>query len=100
MDYKNHGLRYKELLNRKHLEYGNKFDASELAEKWIPAFCTGERVRVRFPWGEVKTGTVGVTCGWRPAFILILTRRSLGSSLILDNGVVFTSDKVTRGVPS
>lgn len=98
MNYQEHGMRWKDLLNRRRAEYGDKFDSSELAEKWVPGYCTGERVRVRFPWGEVKTGTVGVTTGWRPAFILILTRRSLGSSLILDNSVVFTSDKVTVNV--
>lgn len=97
MDYINHGMRWKEYLNKKRAELGDKFDPSELAEKWVPAYCTGERVRVRFPWGEVKTGTVGVTTGWRPVFLLILTSRSRGSSLILDNSVVFTSDKVTRG---
>lgn len=96
MNYQRDGLRWKEYLTRKRAELGDKFDPSALAEKWIPGYCTGERIRVRFPWGEVKTGTVGITTGWRPVFLLILTRRSLGSSLILDNNVVFTNDKVTR----
>ena len=96
MDYIKHGLRWKEYQERKKLEYGDKFDSSDLAEKWIPAFCTGERIRVRFPWGEVKTGTVSVTTGWRPAFLLIRSRRCHGSSDILDLSVVFTSDKVGR----
>jgi hypothetical protein len=29
---------------------------------------------------ETKRGTVGVTTGWKPCFLLMLTKRSIGSS--------------------
>ena len=72
-------------------------DYSGIPEKFKNYLGTGERVRVKFSWGEVKTGTIGLTTGWKPALLLILTRRSHGSSYILDSSTEFTREKVTRG---
>lgn len=88
---------YDEYITRKWAEYGSAFDKSDLFERWIPAFNSGERIRVLFPWGDVKTGTVGVTAGRKPVFLLMNNRRSIGSSDILNAEVVYTSQKITRG---
>lgn len=95
--YRTNHIRLYEFLARKEREHGARWDPSELADKFGPAFSSGERIRVEFPWGEVRTGTVGVTTGWRPVFLLMLSSRSRGSSYILDDRVKFTSAKVTRG---
>jgi hypothetical protein len=71
-------------------------DYSSIPEKFKRYLTTGERIRVKFSWGEVRTGTVGMTTGWRPALLLMLTRRSLGSSYILDESTEFTTEKVRR----
>jgi hypothetical protein len=68
---------------RKRQEYGEKFDPSALAKKFIKYFNNGERIEVRFSSGEIKRGTVGVTTGWRPSFLLMLRSNSLGSSHLL-----------------
>lgn len=86
--------KYADLLARRRKEFANRFDSSKLFERWIPAYNSGERIRVMFPGGETKTGTVGVTYGWVPVFLLIRNSRSVGSSDVLDANVVFSSSKV------
>lgn len=71
---------------RKAREHGTRFDPSALAPQFVRYFETGERVRVRFSYGEELTGTIGVTTGWRPAFLLMRTSRSIGSPWILGSG--------------
>lgn len=75
--------KYDSFIQRKKVEYGTKFSASELAEQFVPAFNSGRRIRVKFHTGEVLSGTVGVTTGWRPTFMLMLTSRSRGSGWLL-----------------
>ena len=79
---------YSELLNRKRREYGEKFDPSDLAEQFRPYFGTGQRIKVNFGH-EVVTGTVGVTTGWKPGFLLMRRIDSIGSSYLLSK-----SDKI------
>lgn len=71
---------------RKVAEWGDRFDDAELYPAFVPYFNSGERVRVRFSHGEERTGTIGATAGWRPAFLLVLTSRSLGSPFVLTAG--------------
>jgi len=75
--------RFNDYIKRKENEYGKKFDASELASQFIPFFNSHERVKVQFPYGETLTGTIGVTTGWKPVFLLMRTRRSIGSPYTL-----------------
>ena len=76
--------RFEQFCNRKAVEYGGKFDKSQLNPAFVGAFNSGYRVEVEFcssdgkPY-EVKRGRIGVTTGWRPVFLLMLTRRSTGS---------------------
>ena len=70
---------------RKQREHGAKWDASQLDRSLVPYFESGARIKVRI-FDEVLTGTVGVTTGWRPAFLLMRTSRSMGSSDVLSPG--------------
>lgn len=89
---------FKDYLEQKQREYGTKFDASDLDSRFVRSFETGGRIRVKFYGEFVKTGTVGITTGWKPVFLLMLTSRSVGSSHILNKSAEFTSESVTRGV--
>ena len=74
---------FTEFLARRGEKYPEKFSSEDLAEKFVPYYKNGARIEVRFSSGEVKRGTVGVTTGWRPCFILMLRRDSIGSSWTL-----------------
>lgn len=63
----------------KEVEYGSKWDPSDLEPRFIPFFRTDQRIRVACMFNtsqpeHVRTGTVGVTTGWRPAFLLMHRR--------------------------
>lgn len=74
---------YEDLLCRRIAEYGkDKFDASELDRRFLGYFESGQRIKVN-TCGMVLTGTVGVTTGWKPCFILMRTARSRGGSWTL-----------------
>jgi hypothetical protein len=75
--------KYQDFVDRKVSHYGDKFSASELSEQFVRFYNSGDRVRVRFSYGEEVTGTVGVTTGWKPVFLLMRTSRSFGSSYTL-----------------
>ena len=71
-----------------------KFSDSDLAKQFVPYFESGQRIEVKFIWGdkiELKRGTVGVTTGWKPVFLLMKNSRSIGSSDILTKNVEFFS---------
>ena len=74
--------KYTDYIARKRAEYGERFDPSELDPRFAPYFDNGERVRVA-TYGLVLTGTIGVTTGWRPAFLLIRRKTDRGSSWVL-----------------
>lgn len=64
------------------------FSTAGLARQFIPYWESGQHIEVEFVSedGEVydtERGTVGVTTGWKPVFILMRTKRSQGSSYIL-----------------
>ncbi len=49
-------------------------------------YQTEDRIKVEFTYGETTetlTGTVGVTTGWKPCFLLMLRSNSTGSVHIL-----------------
>jgi len=74
---------YDEMVADKKAQYGGKFDPSDLDPRFVQYFNSGERIRVDTPltYGKVmsRTGTVGVTTGWRPAFLLIHRSNASGS---------------------
>jgi hypothetical protein len=75
-------MNFTEYLTRKRAEYGERFDPSELDPRFAPYLGTQTRIKVE-TCGTVKTGTVGVTTGWRPVFLLMHNRRCVGSSWTL-----------------
>lgn len=87
---------FAEYKTRKTHEYGSMFDASNLPEKFVRYYENGMRIKIRFPWGEEKTGTIGITTGWRPAFLLVRSSRSLGSSVLLGEDVQIVVVKYGR----
>jgi len=84
--------KYDEFIARKLVQYGDKFDESALSAQFAPYFNTGDRIEVDFGY-EMKRGRVSVTTGWRPCFLLVLTRRSLGSPWTLSD-----NDKILQTV--
>jgi hypothetical protein len=75
--------KYEQFCERKQREYGETFDPSSLAPEFVPYFNSGQRVRIRFSYGEEMTGTIGVTMGWCPVFLLMLRSNDHGSSWTL-----------------
>ena len=73
---------FTDLVNRRTAQYGDKFDVSDLDKRFIAYYQNGQRIKVE-TCGMVMTGTVGVTTGWKPAFLLMRTSRYMGSSWIL-----------------
>ena len=73
---------FTDLVNRRTAQYGDKFDVSDLDKRFIAYYQNGQRIKVE-TCGMVMTGTVGVTTGWKPVFLLMRTSRSMGSSWIL-----------------
>ncbi len=59
-------------------------DRSELAPAFAGYYESGDRIRVMVD-GEIKTGTVGKTGGWKPSYMLMARIDSNGSSDLLDH---------------
>jgi hypothetical protein len=80
-------------LQRKTAQYGNRFDPSELFATdatIFDAYESGARMNFNYsptglPEDFPAKGYVGITTGWKPAFIRIRDRRSHGGSDILTN---------------
>ncbi len=85
---------YAAMIERRKAQYGERFDDSSLAEAFRPYLQTGQRIKVRFSFGEM-TGTVGVTTGWKPCFLLMRRSSDRGSSWTLSTDDTITA--VQRG---
>lgn len=78
-------------LARCRARHGDKFDPSELVPRFAAFLGTGQRIRVaNTRYDYVRTGTVGATGGWRPAFLLMHRSSDVGSSDILGPDDVIT----------
>lgn len=84
-------IAFQDWLACKKLQQGEKFDPSQLATGFIPYFESGQRIEIEDEYGEKHQGYVGVTTGWRPAFLLVFNRRCRGSSVLLSE-----RDKILR----
>lgn len=85
---------YEDFIERKTREYGDRFDPSDLDQRFIPFFRTGDRVKVQSIYEErFEFGTVGVTTGWKPAFLLVHRWTDHGSTTILDSSYVLVAVK-------
>ena len=76
-------FRYEDLISRGERRHGDMFDPSDLSEQFKPWYGTDVRLKVETPWGDIQTGTVGVTTGWRPVFILMARSSDHGSSSLV-----------------
>jgi hypothetical protein len=90
--------RFEEYCDRKRAEYGEKFSDASLAPQFIAAFNAGDTVRIAVPNRSDSPrprtwGFVGVTTGWKPAFLLMRKRGQHGSSYILDNDTPILATK-------
>lgn len=72
--------KFSQYVLKKLREHGDKFSMADLDMRFVPYYESGERIKVKSKYGDVITGTVGVTTGWRPVFLLIRRRNSFGSS--------------------
>lgn len=63
---------------RKRAILGERFDPSDLDPRFVPYFESGERIKVE-TCGLIRYGTVSVTTGWRPTFLLMRSSRAMGS---------------------
>jgi hypothetical protein len=69
-----------------------KIENSDLNSDFTPFYHSNERIEVEFTYGKTKEilrGTVGKTTGWKPVYLLMKTRRSLGSNVLLTKNARF-----------
>lgn len=76
---------YKSFVERQKYQWGDKFDTSELCEKFIPYFESGQRIIIKDKWGKEYRGYVGVTTGWKPSFLLCFRSNSYSSWYTLND---------------
>lgn len=78
---------YADLVDRGRAQHGARFSEASLEPSFVRWYESGDRVRVRhtYPSGSITeaTGTIGATTGWRPAFLLMHSTRSRGSSYVI-----------------
>lgn len=82
---------YAALIERKRIEYGDKFSPAALAPDFVTYYENQARIEVKFSTGETLRGRVGVTTGWRPVFLLIRRQSDSGSAWTLSR-----EDRVTK----
>jgi len=70
---------YKETIEQRRRKYEEKFSDKSLNKSFIPYYENQERITVDFGY-EKKRGTIGITTGWVPCFLLMLRKDSRGSS--------------------
>lgn len=78
--------RYSEMVDRGKRRHPGKFDESDLAPQMVRWFNNGMRIKVRSAAGTERTGRVGVTTGWKPAFLLMHRSSDDSSSDVLGLG--------------
>lgn len=69
-------------------------DRSALASHFARYYESGQRIRVRFHYGETITGTVAKTMGWKPSYMLMRTPNQRASHWLLDSRDVVEAVKV------
>jgi len=67
-------------------KHGDKFSMADLDMRFVPYYESEERIKVKPKYGDEITGTVGVTGGWRPSFLLLRRSNAVGSSDLLGSG--------------
>lgn len=65
-------------------QYGELFSTKNLAQQFAPYLHTNTRLKVKDEHGKIHFGSVGITTGWAPVFLLMHSKRCIGSSFVLD----------------
>ncbi len=84
------------LLDRKDAD--PRFKSDGLARKFVEHFRANHRIQVRDKTGAVFSGYVGITIGWRPAFILVYNRKAMGSGVLLTDSEEIVKVYSGRGI--
>lgn len=71
------------MIERRKAEFQDHFSDVGLSKQFIQYYENGKRIKVRFPDGRTECGTVGVTTGWVPCFLLMHRSTDTGSSTVL-----------------
>lgn len=100
------------LIERGRKQWGDKYDPSDLlaAQHFAPFYFSKERVKVsdsrtqdnrEYGGAWIRTGTVGMTTGWKPAFLLMHRSSDTGSSDVLSNydTIIAIRNKRERYIP-
>jgi hypothetical protein len=82
---------YQEMIETKKAKFSN-FSDENLNPNFTKYYENGKRIEVDFGY-ETKRGTIGITTGGKPCFLLMLRRDSVGSSYTIGKG-----DKVVREI--
>lgn len=80
---------YDAYVRRARLRHSDKFDDSQLVAKFRPFLHNAQRIRVQ-DGDYIRTGTVGITTGWRPAFLLMHRSSDHGSGDLLSERSMIT----------
>ena len=80
--------RYQDLVARGRARHGEAFSEASMDPRFRRWYESGDRIKVRYTAADGSytletTGTVGATTGWMPAFLLMHSTRSRGSSYII-----------------
>lgn len=91
--------RYENYVNRKKVEYGEKFSDENINKAFITAFNNGDTFRVKVDFGYDKPiwGYIGATTGWKPCFLLLRKRGQHGSSETISQDAKIIDYKYLRG---
>lgn len=77
---------YQATIARLRAKWGDKLrEPVRDAARFAGYMNTGQRIRVRFGGEDIRTGTVGMSTGWSPVFLLVLRSDSTGSPWVLDD---------------
>ncbi len=88
---------YLQTINNRKAEFGDKFSDVALSKQFIKYYENGKRIKVLFPDGSYEYGSVGMTTGWIPCFLLIHKSTDLGSSTVLSDKDKIIAVKVGKG---
>jgi hypothetical protein len=73
------------------------FSESQLDPKFIPFFESEQRIKVKMAYGEEFYGTVGMSQGWHPIWLLMHNCNSRGSSIILKSDTEILAVRMKSG---
>ena len=80
---------YTTFVESKKEQYSDTFSEENINKDFIPYFNSQEKVKVEYTYKsgvkETYTGTIGITTGWKPCFLLMRTERSRGSSYTISD---------------